>query len=256
MRIHGERHAGCKGYKGKGKGMAIRLITGVVLAACSFLSVASAGEMQWLDDTSLSGITGGGTGMAFDIAMQLNTDSTGTPVGNATNNCNTNGTGCPFLLALQFENRAGSWLVLKNFYGLMQINNLDLDAYVNPTTNVNLNKNRYITAPYQSTQTCISDISSCNPSGMGSFLLSFNDSAVNYNNIRLYLNIGRMAVEFDKNVAGSCTSVNDTANCGYAQDAQGSFAGVLVADASAAVSPLTVSPAQISVQGQVRVYGF
>lgn len=228
------------------------------LAVCLFLSLFLCMSPVWadglesLDDNSLASVSGAGNGIAFDIVMQFNTDSGGTPLGNATqsSNCQGNTTGCPFLLALQVENRAGSWLVLKDLYGLMKINNLNLDAYVNPTANTSYwNKNRYASAPFQASLSCISDIASCNPAGMASFMLSFNNAAVNYNNVQLYLNIGRMALEFDKNVAGACASVNDTTNCGYVQDNGGSFAGVLVSDVSQ-------KPAQISVQGQVRVYGF
>ena len=224
-----------------------------LLSAALLLPAACLADMQALDDGKLSGVTGTGNGIAFDIVMQINTDASGTPTGSAAQiTACQNGTagGCPFRMAAQFENRPGGWLVMKDFFGMIKFNSLNLDAYMNPTTNTAFyNKNRFANAPFGATQTCMSDVGStaCNPAGMNSFMFTFPSAS--FSNIGMYVNIGRMAVEFDNNVAGSCASINDTTNCGYVLDNRGSFAGIIMSD-------ITQKMAQISVGGQVRVYGF
>lgn len=223
------------------------------LAALALPPAVSHAALQSLDDGNLSDVTGMGNGIAFDITMQINTDASGVPTGSAAQvTACQNGTagGCPFRLALQLENRGGAWLVLKDFYGMLKFNGLNLDAWMNPTTNTAFyNKSRFANQPFAASLTCMSDVgtTNCNPAGMNSFMFSF--SSASFSNIGLYANIGRMAVEFDNNVAGSCSSINDTTNCGYVLDNRGSFAGIVVSDT-------TQKMAQIKVGGQVRVYGF
>lgn len=224
-------------------------------------------DMAPLSDASLSDVSGGGNGIDFEIYDQINTDQAGAPLAAFGTGCvgNTDQQGgtspCTASLALQFSGREGTWLLLKNYYGSISIPDLHLDAYVNPVTNTSYyNAGRF----KNSSAVCIGDISTCNPAGMGSFSFSFpSSSSISFSDMGLYLNIGRMAVEFDS-TSTSCPTVNSgtTTNCGYNQDAFGSFAGVIVSDTSTASltscnsSGICPHQAQLSITGRVRVYGF
>jgi len=221
-----------------------RLLSAGLLLATSLARA----DMVEMDDDRMSSVTGTGNGISFEISMLFNTDSSGAPLSIFGTGCATNAAPCSAKVAVQFENNKGTWLVLKDFYGMLSIPDLQLDVYVNPVANTAYwNKSRFITAPFQGTQTCISDIASCNPAGMDSFAFSFPGASTNYSDIGLYLNIGRMAVEYDS--GGSVCSTVNSSSCGYNQDTRGSFAGLVISDA-------TQKMAQMSVMGQVRVYGF
>lgn len=223
------------------------------------VSLSASADLKSLDDSSLSAVTGTGNGVALSLAIQLNTDSTGAPLSSmgGTNCGNNNSVGslngtCTAVMALQFENLGGSWLALKNVFGMMSVPTLQLDAYINPTTNTAFNNSyRFAYTPFESGAIqCVPDISSCNPAGMGTFSFTFPSVAsTNYSDIGLYLHIGGMAVEYDTGGA-VCSNINST-TCGYnvANYANGSFGGFIMSDA-------TQNMAQISIQGRVRVYGF
>lgn len=225
------------------------------------LSGLSRADMVSLDDQTLSHETGG-VGIALQLATYINMDpTTGTVLTGTVGGSNFGSPGCtgtnnPCKLAIQFANRTGAisgtvgqWLVLKDYYGLISIPTLYLDAYTNPASATAFaNKARFQNSagncPY---------VASCSPAGMQSFKLSFPTSG-GYNDISMFLNIGRVAIQYDTTSACQ-TNVNDS-NCGYNKDlgATNSFLGLQVGDISSGLT--NIKPAQIKVDGQVRVYGF
>jgi hypothetical protein len=234
--------------------MACLLLSGLFSGVCH-------ADLAPIDDDHLAAVTGTGNGIAFEIQTLINTDTTGAPLTGFGAGCSSNDTRgltnlapqpCSAVLALQFSGRQGAWLVMKDYYGILSIPTLNLDAYLNPTTNTSYyNSNRFKNDA--ATPACISDMSTCNPAGMGSFAFTFPNSAqTDFTDIGIYLHIGRLAIEYDA-TATSCPTINSGTgtNCGYNQDAFGGFAGVIVSDTSAARAQ-----AQISVAGRVRVYGF
>ncbi len=209
-----------------------RVIAAMVLV-CLAMSFHARAEksIQSLDDNALAEVTGQ-EGVAVDLEMRLNTDATGAPLATLSNCA---GTFNPCRLALQLNNRnsgAGEWLVIKDMYGKLNIRDLFLDEADLASSSTYLDANRF----RDKNGVCL--IASCNPNGLPALALSFPGAVGTFEaDINLYLNIGRVAVEYGAT--------------GYNADANGSFLGLRISDTR--VGQLQ---AQADVDGKVRMYGF
>jgi hypothetical protein len=198
----------------------------------SWAGVVLADEsLQLLDDGALSDVTGQ-EGVAVDLELRLNTDSAGAPLASLSS-CT--GTSNPCHMAIQFNNRlggSGEWLVLKDIYGKLNISNLFLDEADLSATSTYLDISRF----KDKAGVCL--ITSCNPNGLPALAMSFPGALGTFEaDINLYLNIGRVAVEYGA--------------AGYNADANGSFLGLKISDVRAGQIQ-----AQADVDGKVRMYGF
>jgi len=76
-----------------------------------------------LSESELAGINGQ-QGVLFNLAFRNNVDAANAPIGcNAVVN-----TPNPCRLGLEFAARAGKWLMLKEYYGTLQVRDLRMDA--------------------------------------------------------------------------------------------------------------------------------
>mgnify|MGYP005848631117 CR=1 FL=1 len=159
-----------------------------------------AGGLQALDDQQLAAVVAR-DGAALDLEVRINTDADGNPLASL-NNCA--GVGNPCVLALQFDNRlsgGGEWLVLKDFYTIMRINDLLIDGTETPnSSSAFADPRRFLS---QDGQTCLTGQGSggasptCTANGLLALKLGFPDSGSAFNaDIELALNIGRASVQF------------------------------------------------------------
>src|SRR5690606_28074905 len=89
--------------------------------------------MQALDEEALGNVTGQ-EGIALDLELRQNADADGNPLASL-GNCS--GVGNPCLLGVQFNNRTdlgGEWLMIKDFYGVIRMNDLWLDGADTPAS--------------------------------------------------------------------------------------------------------------------------
>lgn len=197
-----------------------------------------AGELRALDDSELSDVTGQ-EGIALDVELRINTDASGAPLASL-NDCS--GVGNPCTLAVQFNNRlggGGEWLVLKDTYGLLRINNLWLDAGETPLlSSLYPNPRRFLS---QDGSTCLTGQGSapnCTANGLPALTMTFPGSAgVFETDVNLSLNIGRMAVQYGAEVLLP------------GNDNNRSFVGIRIDD-------LIHDSARIDIDGSVSLIGF
>ena len=190
-----------------------------------------------VDDNELAGITGQ-EGIAIDLELRINADSSGTPL-SSLNDCS--GAGNPCLLALQFGNRTaggGEWLAIKDLYGVMRLNDLQLDGTRLPSDSSDYaNPSRFLSQD----GVCLIDSNqapgSCTPNGTLAAEFSFPETGGFNSDIEWFLNVGRMSVQFGEE--------------GYwaANDDGASFVGIRIADRVNDV-------ATIDVGGSIQLFGF
>lgn len=198
---------------------------------------AFSSELPALDDQELSLVTGQ-EGIAIDLELRVNADSSGTPL-SSLGNCE--GTGNPCLMAIQIGNRnagGGEWLSIKDLYGVMRINDLQLDGGRLPDeTSDYPNLSRFLATD----GSCLLDGSlspgDCQPNDRLAAVFSFPETSGFNADVEWFLNVGRMSVQFGEE--------------GYwaANDDGASFVGIRIAD-------MVNDVAEIDVGGRVYFYGF
>lgn len=156
-----------------------------------------ASELLALDDSELSGVTGQ-EGIALDVELRINTDASGAPLASL-NDCS--GVGNPCTLAVQFNNRlggGGEWLVLKDTYGLLRINNLWLDAGETPLlSSLYPNPRRFLNQDGSACLTGQGSAPNCTANGLPALTMTFPGTVgVFETDVNWSLNIGRMAVQY------------------------------------------------------------
>lgn len=207
----------------------------MVLVICGIVAGFAAAEhpsgMTALEDSDMASVTGR-EGIALDLELRINADSNGAPLASM-GGCAGTGNGC--ILALQFANRfagGGEWLVLKDFYGVMRLNDLRLDgsrlpagpsAFANPKRFEDKDGN------------CL--VAACDPSGSLAAIFTYPDNPGFTADVELALNIGRAAVQFG--AEGFLPSA----------DTGTSFVGVRVGDTQ-------TGTARIDINGGLQLYGF
>lgn len=206
-------------------------LTAILLASHTVFALEPVG------DDELAAITGA-EGMQLSLRLRNNIDASSSPI-----NCTGNLNGCR--MGLEFSGREGIWLMLKDYYGALEINDIRLDGDVLPDTATSYadpDRFRALTDGDADGQgDCLLD--GCTPSGLQAVRVSYPASKApgEYNDLNLLMNIGRTALEFD-----------DGATPGYMRDAaDGSVLGFRMAD-SAALN----APSRSKFMGDAHVFGF
>lgn len=188
-------------------------------------------NMQPLDDESMADISGR-SGIQLTLRLRNNVSEVGTPIG-----CS--GTPNPCRLGLEFADRGGIWLMLKDYYGSFSINDIRLEGTTLPAIYSGYQDGSRFLANDQST--CL--IAGCDPRGQQALNIFYpgNKAPGVYNDLTFFVNVGRVALEFD-----------DGATSGYLRDAAtGSVLGFRAADSSA-----LNAPNRARIEGNAYVYGF
>lgn len=209
---------------------------GLLLAVLTIVPAFSA-DLLPLNDQELSLVTGQ-EGIAVDLELRVNADSAGTPL-TSLGSCQ--GTGNPCLMAVQFGNRTaggGEWLAIKDLYGVMRLNDLQLDGGRLPgEASEYTNLSRFLA----NDGSCLLDSSlspvNCQPNDRLAAVFSFPEMSGFNADVEWFLNVGRMSVQVGEE--------------GYwaANDDGASFVGIRIAD-------MVNDVAEIDVGGQVYFYGF
>ncbi|WP_156478254.1 DUF6160 family protein [Alcanivorax sp. NBRC 102024] len=222
----------------------------LILLCMQLISSATlAAGLQSLDDATMSNVTGQ-AGIAVDLELRINTDENFNPLSNL-DYCDGPSNDCR--MAFNFHNRnsgGGEWIVWKDLYGTLKINDLRIDAGQtsgNPSGfQDDIANNRFISGTGGG---CLLDenltAEDCYQGALGIPMLSltFNED------IELFLNIGAVAVEYGPE--------------GYLQDAQSAALGLRIADTGTdgtisdnGFSYGNIHPATIKIGGSMGLYGF
>jgi hypothetical protein len=203
------------------------------VALCIFWFGCNAQAMEQLDDGDLSAISGA-EGVQLTLRLRNNVDSAGNPMG-----CS--GILNPCRMGLEFSGREGIWLMLKDYYGVLAINDIRLESAILPVGNtVHVDFSRFLA---NDDTTCL--IAGCNPAGMLAVRVTypFSKAAGQYEDFSLLVNIGRTALEYDDSI---------TSTPGYMRDnATGSVLGFRMADSQA-----LNAPSRSRFDGAAYVFGF
>jgi|DeeseametaMP1372_FD_contig_123_3566_length_3781_multi_8_in_1_out_0_2 hypothetical protein len=189
-------------------------------------------SMEKLEDAQMANVTGQ-EGVALDLELRVNADSDGNAL-SSVGNCQ--GLANPCNLALQFANRdaaGGEWLVLKDMYGVLRFNDLQLDGSRLPAlSSAFANPSRF----EDQSGNCLLP-TDCTPNDSLALLLTFPDTPGFNADIEWRLNIGRAAVQFGPE--------------GFlpANDNGGSFLGLAIGDTVTDI-------ARIDINGGIQLYGF
>lgn len=208
------------------------------------LAFAGAAPAANFDDRGMSPLSesemqdvSGQQGVLFDITLRNNVNASNAPIG-----CTVAiGVPNPCRVGLEFAARAGVTLMLKEFYGTLEINDLRLDAGFMPSGNtLYYNPARFRDANGTDL------IPGANPASDAAILFTYPgiDAAGTYNDLLSFMNIGRTWLEFDSTVA--------PVTPGYNRDTSlDSVLGVRLADSSG-----LNAAARMRFLGTGYVYGF
>ncbi|PTQ89527.1 DUF6160 family protein [Agitococcus lubricus] len=207
---------------------------------CLCLSSISSGvwaDKVPLDDQELRGTTGQ-AGVALDLEMRLNANADGSPLAAAPyNSCTGLNGNNACRMAWQANNRTNEWLVYKNFYMVLKLNNLRLDATTLPSTSsVYADANRF----KDSTGACI--LAGCTPNGLPALKLSFAGNAT--------------TTEVDYEILANGVLSMEVSAAGYSASTNPGYNGFRVADSNGAYVSGQNLTAKIDIDGRVLVYGF
>lgn len=199
----------------------------VLLAALLALPVSA---LEPMADEQLAGISGQ-EGVQLTLRLRNNVDGNGNPIG-----CS--GLLNPCRMGLEFSGREGIWLMLKDYYGVLAINDIRLEGDLLPAVNTGYqDSTRFLGAD----GSCL--IAGCDPRGKQAVRITypFSKALAQYNDFTLLMNIGRTALEFDNGTTP-----------GYMRDAaSGSVLGFRMAD-----STMLNAPSRARFDGKAYVFGF
>lgn len=200
-----------------------------MLPLLTLLATQTALALEPVSDDELATVTGA-EGVQLTLRLRNNIDESGSPIGctGLLNACR---------MGLEFSGREGIWLMLKDYYGTLEINDIRLEGDVLGAATSYADPDRFLSL----TGDCLVD--DCDPSGLQAVRVSYpaNKDPGEYNDLNLLVNIGRTALEFD-----------DGTTPGYMLDnAGGSVLGFRMAD-SAALN----APSRSKFMGDAYVFGF
>lgn len=188
-------------------------------------------KMQPLDDASLAAVEGR-AGIQLTLRLRNNVTQDGTPI-----NCS--GTLNPCRFGLEFADRSGIWLMMKDYYGSFSINDIRLEGTNLPSVNTGYqDSDRFLANDLAA---CL--IPGCDTRGRQALNIFYpgNKGAGVYNDLTFFVNVGRVALEFD-----------DGATPGFQRDvATGSVLGFRASDSSG-----LNSPNRARIEGNAYVFGF
>jgi hypothetical protein len=203
-----------------------------LLAVLPVRGIAETG-LKPLSEGEMSAVTGR-EGIALDLKFGINMEPNASGdfvVSQGLGGCTGTFTDCR--LALEFAGRADKWLVLKNFYGFIQQNNLQFDAStLSNTDSPHRDEDRF--RGEGSPGPCL--LAGCDPNGLPALQMSYGAQPVGQSDIEAFINIGRVSAEF-----GSTGYLNDAAT--------GSVLGFRVSDQ-------TQQAATADIDGQIYLFGF
>lgn len=220
----------------------------MALVLALFSGAAFAGSLTELSDADMGEVVAQ-DGIAVALELRVNADANGDPL-SSLSFCS--GLSNPCRMALNFNNRTdlgGEWLVLKDWYGVMKIDPIFLDAgtLANAGSNLALfDASKFADASGNCLVTgnagaCSTGDITSNPA----LVLSYPSTTLNYDpgtntssgytSLEMKFTLGRMAVEFGAN--------------GYTSDNNGSFLGANVGDLDGGLAGASFS-------GQAYVFGF
>jgi hypothetical protein len=206
----------------------------VLLCLCS---PGAHAELVGLSESELAAVNAQ-QGVLFNAHVRNNVDAGLAPIGctavvNAPNPCR---------LGLEFAARAGTWLMLKEYFGTFQIRDLRMDVEALPATNtIYRDVTRFDAGGSAACGNPL--LPSCNPAGRPALKLTYPgaDSPATYEDFLSFLNIGRVWLEFDSG-----------ATPGFQRDTSlNSMFGVRMSDSRA-----LNEPAHMRFLGKSYVYGF
>lgn len=212
-------------------------------------------RMVELEDGALQNIAGQ-EGVSLDIEIRLNTDAAGAPLASLDSCAGGTATAPnPCRIAIAFNNRPGKWLMLKDYYGTLNIPKLYLNKTQAPTT---VSAYKDLTRFQNETGGCLlrggkttacvdADIAGDGTAALPphpALKLSMPGATGTFeNDILVNLFIGRVAIEIDD------TSTTPTTP-GYNRDANGTFLGLQLRDTNSA------RQAKIDIDGHIAMFGF
>lgn len=166
------------------------------LAGVLLLAGLAHAEPAALDDAELAGVSGR-HGVLLNISLRNNVNASGTPSGctlviNTPNPCR---------LGLEFAARGGVWLMLKEYYGTLEIKDMRLDAgFLPQTTTAYADASRFRDA----SNNCLILVAGCTPRSTSTTNFPVvkvtypnADTPATYDDLHSFLNIGRAWLEFD-----------------------------------------------------------
>lgn len=159
----------------------------LVLFAFGYPVNGKADAMTPMEDNELQSISGGDA-IQLTLRLRNNVGEDNTP------DMACGGIPDPCRLGLEFVAREGNWLVLKDFYGSLAIEDVRLEgAFLSNTGSSYRDLSRFEDADGN----CL--LSPCNPDGLPAIQLDypFAKGPGEYQDMHTFLNIGRMAVEVD-----------------------------------------------------------
>lgn len=220
--------------------MPIRRVHAILsIPAAVLCALAQAQTLTPLSEDAMSRVAGG-EGIAMTLELGINASISGnsvTPIA-----CPAQTADCR--LALQFNDRSGIWVVIKNYYGLIRLKKVWIDAAVTPATPSLYAGNPYLVSggsPVTALNSPVVQLS-YDHSSLTNPLTSFYDDA------SYYVSMGRISAEFDSPMPPAAVTTP-----GYLANATpGSVIGLRVADGPNGVN----GAAQIRFDGKMQMYGF
>lgn len=203
-----------------------KMLMALVIVGCS----ASVSALESMAEAEMSTVTGQ-EGIALDLQFGVNMepDTNGDfVIAPGLGGCSGN---VECRLALEFEGRPGKWLVIKDYFGYMEFNSLQLDAATLPGGS----SPHADATPFQDEGgSCI--LAGCNPNGLPALQVGYPSVQPAGHDFGMYLNMGRVAAEFGAT--------------GYLLDnASGSVLGFRATDVAGGA-------ATMDIDGQMYIYGF
>lgn len=194
-------------------------------------------DITGLSEAELAGVTGQ-QGVLLNLNLRNNVDADLSPIG-----CSAVvGTPNPCRMGLEFAARTGTWFMLKEYYGTLQLKDMRIDIAFMPTSATPYaNPARFDAGGNAGCTTPL--LPSCSPAGRPALKLGYPgaDAPDAYEDMLTFLNIGRVWLEFD---AGSTP--------GHSRDTTlNSAFGMRMSDSRA-----LNAPAHSRFQGDAYVYGF
>lgn len=174
----------------------LRRLSRAWLASALLPASLAHAEPAALDDAELAGVSGR-HGVLLNISLRNNVSASGTPIGctlvvNTPNPCR---------LGLEFAARGGVWLMLKEYYGTLEIKDMRLDAGFLPqasTTYADASRFR------DASSNCLILVAGCTPRSTTTTHFPVikatypnADAPATYDDLHSFLNIGRAWLEFD-----------------------------------------------------------
>lgn len=199
-------------------------------------------SLSMLDDTALSDVRGS-HGVLLDVGLRNNVDASGAPIGCAAVVNSPN----PCRLGLEFAARNGVWLMLKEYYGTLEIRNMRLGVGFLPNADTAWkDENRFKDA----SGTCLILVPGCTARSTATvsypvihvtYPASDDSDPTVYDDLHSFLNIGRTWLEYDSGTTP-----------GYQRDTStNSVFGVRMSDSRA-----LNHAADIRLRGTGYVFGF